>query len=212
MRLPADDWRTLRFSPTQTHQIKKRVPMGPFFLFGAPGRIRTSDPLVRSQVLYPAELRAHVSYSNLTIIRFCSFRSPGSCPEGWTHKRSFVCSPLRGALRASKLAARVCRTSDPLVRSQVLYPAELRAHVSYSNLTIIRFCSFRSPGSCPEGWTHKRSFVCSPLRGALRASKLAARVCRTSDPLVRSQVLYQAPLRAHVSYSNLTSIRASARR
>ena len=25
---------------------------------GAPGRIRTSDPLVRSQVLYPAELRA----------------------------------------------------------------------------------------------------------------------------------------------------------
>ena len=32
--------------------------MGPF-MFGAPGRIRTSDPLVRSQVLYPAELRAH---------------------------------------------------------------------------------------------------------------------------------------------------------
>ena len=26
---------------------------------GAPGRIRTSDPLVRSQMLYPAELRAH---------------------------------------------------------------------------------------------------------------------------------------------------------
>ena len=25
---------------------------------GAPGRIRTSDPLVRSQMLYPAELRA----------------------------------------------------------------------------------------------------------------------------------------------------------
>ncbi|CAD5268408.1 hypothetical protein HALO59_30331 [Halomonas sp. 59] len=25
---------------------------------GAPGRIRTSDPLIRSQVLYPAELRA----------------------------------------------------------------------------------------------------------------------------------------------------------
>ncbi len=26
---------------------------------GAPGRSRTSDHLVRSQVLYPAELRAH---------------------------------------------------------------------------------------------------------------------------------------------------------
>ena len=26
---------------------------------GAPGEIRTPDPLVRSQVLYPTELRAH---------------------------------------------------------------------------------------------------------------------------------------------------------
>ncbi len=29
------------------------------FRDGAPGEIRTPDPLVRSQVLYPAELRAH---------------------------------------------------------------------------------------------------------------------------------------------------------
>src|SRR5947207_7889831 len=28
---------------------------------GAPGGIRTPDPLVRSQVLYPTELRAHAS-------------------------------------------------------------------------------------------------------------------------------------------------------
>lgn len=28
-------------------------------VFGAPGEIRTPDRLVRSQVLYPAELRAH---------------------------------------------------------------------------------------------------------------------------------------------------------
>ncbi len=27
---------------------------------GAPGRIRTHDPLVRSQVLYPTELRARI--------------------------------------------------------------------------------------------------------------------------------------------------------
>ncbi len=33
-----------------------------FFEFGAPGRIRTSDPLIRSQVLYPAELRALNSF------------------------------------------------------------------------------------------------------------------------------------------------------
>ena len=30
-----------------------------FLLYGAPKEIRTPDPLVRSQVLYPAELWAH---------------------------------------------------------------------------------------------------------------------------------------------------------
>ena len=30
-----------------------------FFDYGAPGEIRTPDRLVRSQLLYPAELRAH---------------------------------------------------------------------------------------------------------------------------------------------------------
>jgi hypothetical protein len=29
----------------------------PFWKIGAPGTIRTCDPLIRSQVLYPAELR-----------------------------------------------------------------------------------------------------------------------------------------------------------
>ncbi len=34
-------------------------------IFGAPGRIRTHDPLVRSQVLYPTELRALIkNYSS----------------------------------------------------------------------------------------------------------------------------------------------------
>lgn len=38
---------------------KKNQPFGWFFWnSGAPGRIRTSDPQVRSLVLYPAELRA----------------------------------------------------------------------------------------------------------------------------------------------------------
>ena len=30
------------------------------YKIGTPGRIRTYDPLVRSQVLYPAELRVHI--------------------------------------------------------------------------------------------------------------------------------------------------------
>ncbi len=33
--------------------------------YGAPGRIRTSDLLVRSQALYPAELRAHIALLQL---------------------------------------------------------------------------------------------------------------------------------------------------
>jgi hypothetical protein len=35
-----------------------RVMVG---ICGAPGEIRTPDPLVRSQVLYPTELRAHIN-------------------------------------------------------------------------------------------------------------------------------------------------------
>ena len=34
------------------------MPLGYSGLSGAPGRIRTRDPLVRSQVLYPTELPA----------------------------------------------------------------------------------------------------------------------------------------------------------
>ena len=36
---------------------------------GAPGEIRTPDPLVRSQVLYPAELRAHETIIHNKIIK-----------------------------------------------------------------------------------------------------------------------------------------------
>src|SRR5260370_487710 len=41
---------------------------------GAPGRSRTSDLLVRSQLLYPAELRAHMAFgcNSLTILEFAA--------------------------------------------------------------------------------------------------------------------------------------------
>jgi hypothetical protein len=39
--------------------LSKKPLLSGFFI-GTPGEIRTPDPLVRSQVLYPAELRAHV--------------------------------------------------------------------------------------------------------------------------------------------------------
>ncbi len=38
---------------------KKKPPKGWYFFIGAPGEIRTPDQLVRSQLLYPTELRAH---------------------------------------------------------------------------------------------------------------------------------------------------------
>ena len=45
--------------------------------YGAPGRIRTSDLLVRSQTLYPAELRAHIARLQLSKNnRFSSFHQP----------------------------------------------------------------------------------------------------------------------------------------
>ena len=67
--------------------------------YGAPGRSRTSDRLVRSQVLYPAELLAPIK----VIMQL-------DCDQG---------SGAPGRIR----------TSDRLVRSQVLYPAELLAHI-----------------------------------------------------------------------------------
>jgi hypothetical protein len=45
-------------------------------LNGAPGRVRTSDHLVRSQVLYPAELRALQAYSK----HFC-LKLTTTCPN-----------------------------------------------------------------------------------------------------------------------------------
>ena len=43
-------------------QIKKspNLSFGDFLSYGTPGEIRTPDPLVRSQVLYPTELRVQV--------------------------------------------------------------------------------------------------------------------------------------------------------
>ena len=45
------------------------------FEFGAPGRIRTRDPLVRSQVLYPTELPARRNVIMHTFSQRCKFCS-----------------------------------------------------------------------------------------------------------------------------------------
>src|ERR1017187_4779658 len=52
----------------KTFQRRKAERLNKFLVFldlyGAPGEIRTPDPLVRSQILYPAELRAHCMVSS----------------------------------------------------------------------------------------------------------------------------------------------------
>ena len=49
-------------------QMKKGLPNGNPFSFGAPWGIRTPDLLVRSQTLYPAGLRAHTPFIACLII------------------------------------------------------------------------------------------------------------------------------------------------
>ncbi len=52
----ADESKTKRAIPVPGFYVtNKRYVLD---LYGAPGEIRTPDPLVRSQILYPTELRA----------------------------------------------------------------------------------------------------------------------------------------------------------
>ena len=59
----APDPEKARGAPRLYNPIKGAVKSEPFKArkcdFGEPRRIRTSDPLIRSQVLYPAELSVH---------------------------------------------------------------------------------------------------------------------------------------------------------
>ena len=55
---PPTTWFEARYSIQLSYWRKRKLD-------GAPGRIRTSDRLVRSQVLYPAELLAHSSQVKL---------------------------------------------------------------------------------------------------------------------------------------------------
>jgi hypothetical protein len=46
---------------------KRLLSLQPLLNYGAPGKIRTSDPMIRSHVLYPAELRVHIIWSKQSI-------------------------------------------------------------------------------------------------------------------------------------------------
>jgi hypothetical protein len=109
-------------------------------MFGAPDTIRTCDPLVRSQVLYPAELRVRKLFKTIpsTATKLSCIVPTRLIPN--LSKINF--SPLRGSLRLSA-ELRSFRTCDPLVRSQVLYPAELRVRKLFK--TIPSYFPFQTP-------------------------------------------------------------------
>ena len=50
-----------------------------YFKFGAPGRSRTHNLLIRSQTLYPIELRAHMKLIDL--VRPRGLEPPRGCPH-----------------------------------------------------------------------------------------------------------------------------------
>ena len=47
-------------------ETSKGHPFAEMAFVGAPGRIRTSGPLIRSQVLYPAELRVRIGGGHIS--------------------------------------------------------------------------------------------------------------------------------------------------
>ena len=89
---------------------------------GAPGRIRTYDLWIRSPLLYPAELQAHVPFYVLGRMTRLELATAGA-----TIRSSTKLSYIRH-LDTIGTPERI-RTSDLLIRSQLLYPAELRARL-----------------------------------------------------------------------------------
>lgn len=75
----AGDSRQRRQKPRQ--KKKPAISRLPASQYGAPGRIRTSDPQVRSLVLYPAELRA-LSWKSMTDKRL-SVNISGETPSSY---------------------------------------------------------------------------------------------------------------------------------
>ena len=86
-----------RSTPGASIEHKKSPVHRPgFFASGAHGEIRTPDRLVRSQVLYPAELHAHFEGAN-----FRSFRPPCQCGRHQCRGPRYVRFPADSANCAS---------------------------------------------------------------------------------------------------------------
>lgn len=88
--------RNLRSSNPWRYTKKKRTACGDALLFGAPGGIRTLDLLVRSQALYPTELRALLFCSSI-IAHFICLVNPYSAT--YSAKKSTFLKKILGIFR-----------------------------------------------------------------------------------------------------------------
>jgi hypothetical protein len=90
-------------------QFLGKVALAQIFDFvGAPGRIRTSDPQIRSLVLYPAELRAHMCRTMQKRPERISLRCPATSHyRRWIVKARLIEPPVR-AILAHDGVARQC--------------------------------------------------------------------------------------------------------
>ena len=113
---------------------------------GAPGRTRTCNPRLRRPVLYPVELRALRKFRNWSGWRDSNPRPtapkavalPGCATPRTVQILPKKTGPDWGPVLIYGAPGRI-RTSDRLVRSQVLYPTELRARCSvYSGSGLYR--------------------------------------------------------------------------
>ena len=97
--------------------VEINLTTGARWVCGAPGRIRTSDPLVRSQMLYPTELRARggLATDDCTAGAGLAFRCPTSQRRDvghpvWSQSRVGVCLPadphLRGEMWGTQFGVR----------------------------------------------------------------------------------------------------------
>ena len=107
-------------------------------------KIRTPDTLVRSQVLYPAELRTHIHFCRCEI----SFTMPATGIEPVLYFYNRILSPARLPVPPRRLVimsgTNRARTYDPLLVRQML------SQLSYDPILAIKlFSSF--PLNDPEG-------------------------------------------------------------
>ena len=178
---PATPWAQTRCSTKLSHF--------PNF-YGAPKRSRTPNLLIRSQTLYPIELWALIQFVSSTCISLSLLSNLVK------HFSNF----FYGAPKRS-------RTPNLLIRSQTLYPIELWALFSWC----------LGPESNRHGCHHPQDFKsCASTSSATQAFHLfqgtrlflkngVLQRTRTSDPLIKSQMLYQLSYR-HVYTVVLTAL------